>query len=107
MIMFRALPHMVALVVKVKVAQSCSLFATPWTMQSRILQPRILEWVAVAFSRGSSQPRNQTQVSRVVDGFFTTEPPGRPKNTEVGSLSLLQLTFPTQESCIAGGFFTS
>ena len=96
--MFRALPHMVALVVKVKVAQSCSLFATPWTIQSRILQARILEWVAVAFSRGSSQPRDQTQVSRVVDGFFTTEPPGRLKNTEVGSLSLLQLIFPTQES---------
>ena len=28
-----------------------------------ILQDRILEWVAISFSRGSSQPRNQTQVS--------------------------------------------
>ena len=36
-----------------------------------ILQARILEWVAIAFSRGSSQPRNRTQVSRIVGGFFT------------------------------------
>ena len=30
-----------------------------------ILQARILEWVAIAFSRGSSQPRDRTQVSRI------------------------------------------
>ena len=35
-------------------------------------QVRILEWVAFPFSRGSSQPRDQTQVSRVADGFFTS-----------------------------------
>ena len=39
------------------------------------------------------------------------EPPGKPKNTGVGSPSLLQGIFPTQESnrglLIAGGFFTS
>ena len=33
--------------------------------------PRILEWVAFPFSRGSSQPRDQTQVSWIADGFFT------------------------------------
>ena len=33
--------------------------------------PRILEWVAYPFSRGSSQPRNRTQVSRTAGGFFT------------------------------------
>ena len=37
-----------------------------------ILQARMLEWVAILFSRGSSQPRDQTQVSRVVGRFFTT-----------------------------------
>ena len=37
-----------------------------------ILQARILEWVAFPFSRGSSQPRGQTQVSRVVGGFLTS-----------------------------------
>ena len=33
--------------------------------------PRILEWVAYPFSRGSSWPRNQTGVSCIADGFFT------------------------------------
>ena len=36
-----------------------------------ILQARILKWVAVPFSRGSSQPRNRTQVSHTGGGFFT------------------------------------
>ena len=37
-----------------------------------ILQARILEWVALPFSRGSSQPRDRTQVSRTAGRFFTT-----------------------------------
>ena len=37
-----------------------------------ILQARILEWVAVPFSRGSSQPRDHTQVSLTAGGFFTS-----------------------------------
>ena len=36
-----------------------------------ILQVRILDWVAVPFSRGSSQPSDQTQVSHIVGVFFT------------------------------------
>ena len=36
-----------------------------------ILQVRILEWIAFPFSRGSSQPRDQTQVSRIAGRFFT------------------------------------
>ena len=36
-----------------------------------ILQARILEWVAFPFSRGSSQPRDHTQVSRIAGRFFT------------------------------------
>ena len=36
------------------------------------LQVRILEWVAILFSRGSSQPRDQTQVSHIVGRFFTS-----------------------------------
>ena len=36
-----------------------------------IFQARILEWVAISFSRGSSQPRNQTRVSCVAGRFFT------------------------------------
>ena len=37
-----------------------------------ILQDRILEWVAVPFSRGSYQPRDQTQVSHIAGIFFTS-----------------------------------
>ena len=40
--------------------------------------PRILEWVAYPFSRGSSQPKNQTGVSCIAGGFFTAELPGKP-----------------------------
>jgi len=36
-----------------------------------ILQARILEWVTIPFSRGSSQPRDQTHVSCIAGGFFT------------------------------------
>ena len=36
-----------------------------------ILQARILEWVAFPFPRGSSQPRDQAQVSHVAGRFFT------------------------------------
>ena len=48
-------------------------------------------------SRGSSQPRDWTQVSYIADGFTTIWATGKPKNTGVGSLSLLQGIFPTQE----------
>ena len=59
--------------VKVKVAQSCLTLYNPmdYTVH-RILQARILEWVAFPFSRGSSQPRDQTQVSHIAGRFFTS-----------------------------------
>ena len=53
------------------------LFVTPWTVACQaplsmgILQARILEWVAMPSSRGSSQPRDQTQVSGMAVRFFT------------------------------------
>jgi len=37
-----------------------------------IFQARILEWVVVPFSRGSSQLRDQTQVSHIAGGLFTS-----------------------------------
>ena len=84
---------------KVKVAQSCPALcdAMDYTVHG-ILKARILEWVAFPFSRGSSQPRDRTQVSCIAGRFFPAEPQGKPKNTRVGSLSLLQGIFPTQES---------
>ena len=57
---------------------SCvGLFATPWTVTHQaplsigILQAGILEWTAMPSSRGSSQPRDQTQVSHVAGRFLT------------------------------------
>ena len=43
---------------------------TIWTYMG-ILQARILEWVAMPSSKGSSQPRDHTQVSHIAGGFFT------------------------------------
>ena len=44
-----------------------------------ISQARILEWVAISFSRRSSWPRDWIPVSCTGSGFFTTEPPGKPR----------------------------
>ena len=121
------------------------LFVTPWTVTLQapvhgILQARILEWPAIAFSRDlphpGTEPASLTSPA-LAGGFFTTsaswealilewvamssswdlpnpgitprsptlqadsslsEPPGKPKNPGVGSLPLLQGTFPTQGS---------
>ena len=83
----------------VKVAQSCSTVCNPmdYTVLG-ILQARILEWVAFPFSGGSSKPKDRTQISRIVANSLAAEPQGKPKKTGVGSLSLLQGVFPTQES---------
>ena len=56
-----------------EVTQSCLTLCDPMDCTVHgILQARILEWVAFPFSRGSSQPRDQTQVSCIAGGFFTT-----------------------------------
>ena len=57
----------------VKVAQSCPTLWDPmnYTVHGS-LQARILQWAAFPFSRGSSQPRDQTQVSHIAGGFFTS-----------------------------------
>ena len=57
---------------EVKVAQSCPTLCDPVDYSPWNLQARILEWVAFSFSRGSSQPRNRTQVSCIAGGFFTS-----------------------------------
>ena len=58
--------------VKVKVAQSCPTLSDPTDyIVHGILQARTLEWVAFPFSRGSSLPRYQTQVSHIAGGLFT------------------------------------
>ena len=69
-----------------EVAQSCLALCDPMDCSPpgssvhRILQARVLEWVAISFSRGSSQPRARTQVSCITGRCFnlcaTREPPG-------------------------------
>ena len=57
---------------EVKVAQSSPTLYNPMDYAVHgILQARILQWVVVPFSRGSSQPKDQTQVSHIEGGFFT------------------------------------
>ena len=66
-------------VLYVLVSQCVWLFETPWTIASArenssvrwILKARILEWVAIPFSRGSFQPKDQTWVSCIAGRFFT------------------------------------
>ena len=82
----------------VKVAEFYSTLCNPMDSAVHgILQARILEWVAFPFSRGSSQLRDRTQGSRIAGKFFTSWGTRKPKNTGVGSLSLLQQIFLTQE----------
>ena len=60
------------------VSQSCPTLCDPMDCSSPgssvhgILQARILEWVAIPFSQGTSWPRDRTQVSRIAGSFFTT-----------------------------------
>ena len=59
------------------VTQSCPTlcdltdYSPPGSSVHGILQARILEWVAIPFSRVSSPPRDQTQVSCIAGMFFT------------------------------------
>ena len=60
----------------------CSL---PGSSVHGILEARVQEWVAMPFSSGSFQPRDQTQVSEIAGSFFfffffTTEPSGKPES---------------------------
>ena len=63
------------------IAQSCQTHCNPINCSlpgssvDGILQARILEWVSMPSSRGSSQPRDWTQVSRLAGGFFAIRAP--------------------------------
>ena len=61
---------------QVKVAQSCPTLCDPYTVHG-ILQARILEWVAVPFSRASSQRRNRTWAPALQADSLPAEPQGK------------------------------
>ena len=75
---------------KLLVAQSCLTLcdyldcSLPGSSVHGILQARILEWVAIPFSRGSSQPRDQTEVSHIAADSLLSEPPRKPPGLEHG-----------------------
>ena len=57
-----------------------------------ISQARIVEWDAIFFTRRSSQIRDQTCISCITGGFFTTESPGKPSNTSRIQLFIITTT---------------
>ena len=88
--------------VKVLIAQSCPALCNPidynppGSSVHEILQARILEWVTIPFSRGSSWPRDPTQVFCIADRFFTIWATREAHNlwcmkVKVKSLSCVQL----------------
>ena len=63
-----------------------------------IPQARIFQWVAFPFLGDLPKPGNEPRSPALQADFLPAEPQGKPKNTGVGSLSLLQQILPTQES---------
>ena len=80
---------------RVKVVQSCPTLCDPKDLDHGILQARILEWVAFSFTRGSPNPGIEPRSPTLQTDSLPAEPQGKPKDTGVGSLSLLQGIFPT------------
>ena len=82
---------------KVKVAQSCLTLCDPmdYTVHG-ILQARILNWVPFSSPGDLPNPGIKPWPPTLQADSLPAEPPAKPKSTEVGSLCLLQLIFPTQ-----------
>ena len=86
-----------------KVAQSCLTpcdsmgFSLPGFVHG-IPQAIILEWVAVPSPGDLPNPWIKSRFPTLQEDCLLSEQPGKPKNTGVGSLSLLQWIFLTQES---------
>ena len=75
-------------------------YSPPGSCVHGISQARILEWVVISFSRGSSRTRGWTHVSCTASRFFTTEPPGKPSLlfSSVQWLSRVRLCNPMNHS---------
>ena len=84
------------------VAQLCPTFCDPMdrsppgSSAHGISQARILEWVAVPFSRRSFQPRDQTQVPCIAGRFFTAEPLGNDSQVSVAHPQVSRGLCPSQ-----------
>ena len=73
-------------------------YSLPSSSDHGILQARTLEWVAISYSRGFSQPRGRTHNCCLAGGFFTTEPLGALINIYsiciISSYGYVQFVFP-------------
>ena len=82
---------------------SAQLSVTPWTVARQaplsmgILQARVLEWVAVPPPGDLPNPGIEPRSPALQVDSLLSAPLGKPKNTGVGDLSMLQVIFPTQE----------
>ena len=84
---------------KVKGAQFCPTLCDSMDyIVYETLQIRILEWVAFPSPGDLPNPGIEPRSPTLRVDSLPAEPQGKPKNTGVGSLSLLQRIFPTQES---------
>ena len=108
-------PHAQGIYLHIVVVQSLSrvpLFAMPWTIAHQaplsmgIFWARMLEWVSMPSSRGSSQPRDWTQITCIAGRFLPTELEGKPKwkrkslshvELFVTSWTIQSMGFPRQE----------
>ena len=71
--------------------------SSPGSSVNGLFQARILEWVAMPSTRDFPNPGIETRSPSLQADSLPSEPPGKSMNTGVGSLSLLQGIFPTQE----------
>ena len=105
--------------IRSKVAQSCPTLCDPMDCSlpvpsvPGIFQAIVLKWLAISFSRGSSQPRDQIQVSCIGGGFFTSQATREAQEYWSGQPIPFTANLTNQPrngtwvSCIAGGLFTS
>ena len=88
-----------------EVTQSCPTLCNAWTVCSLpsfsihgIFQVRVLEWVAISFSRGSSQPRIKPGSPSLQADALPSEPPGKPHASK-GMLKILQAELQQYVNC--------
>ena len=80
-----------------RVSQSCPTLCDPMDCSpphssiQGILQARILEWVAIPFSKGSSQPRDRTWVSCIAGRFFTV---WAPREAHTSNTAFQKVSYP-------------
>ena len=99
-----------------EVAQSCPTLCNPMdcgppgSSVRGLLQARMLEWVAISFSRGSPWPRDWTGSPALQADALLSEPPGKPLKTSRGTIEIVHvcvqscLTFFDSMDCSLLGF---